>query len=206
MKPHDRLIKEAAKRHLAPIGGIQKGRSRIWLVDCGWFAAIVEFQPSSWGQGSYLNVGAHFLWRAANDISFDFGYRKEGFVEFVDEEQFAPEAESLARRAADEVGLLRSKLNSPLVIHSMTPKNTGEEWIDRFHRGVSLGLAGRADDAAFVLGSANEESALLIPLLADAAAFEARVVEQIKARRAALNFPALNESLWNLGARTQVRV
>ncbi|KQZ26856.1 hypothetical protein [Duganella sp. Root1480D1] len=199
MQVHDKLIKEAAKRHLAPLGGIQKGRSRIWLVDCGWYAAVVEFQPSSWSKGAYLNVGAHFLWSSTTAISFDFGYRKEGHVEFVDEQQFAAEADLLAQRAAQEVGLLRTKLHSPLAVHSMTPKNTGEEWIDRFHRGVSLGLAGRAADAAFVLDSKQEESAQLIPLLPDATAFEKRIVEQIEVRRNALKLPALNGALWNLG-------
>ncbi|WP_431477184.1 hypothetical protein [Massilia eburnea] len=204
MKPHDKIIKEAAVRHLVPIGGVQKGRSRIWLVDCGWYAAIVEFQPSSWSRGAYLNVGAHFLWRPTSDISFDFGYRKEGHAQFVDEEQFAKDADWLAQRAAEEVGLLRTKLHSPLAIHSMTPKNTGEEWIDRFHRGVSLGLAGRADDAAFVLGSAHEESAQLLPLLSDAAAFEKKIIEQIEVRRNALKFPALGiEDRWVGGLKKQ---
>jgi len=207
MKPHDKLIKEAALRHLKPIGGIQKGRSRVWLVDCAWYVAMIEFQPSSWSKGAYLNVGAHFLWCPTEHLSFDFGYRKEGHAEFVTEEQFAPEADALAQRAALEVGLLRTKLASPLNIHSMTPKNTGQEWIDRLHRGISHALARQIDQAAFIFqslldsphapSSSNaEEYKRLLALLADLPAFEKRIIELIEVRRSALKLPPLNASPW----------
>jgi len=95
--------------------------------------------------------------------------------------------------------MLRAKLHSPLVVHAMTPKNTGEKWVDRFHRGISLGLAGRVDDAAFVLGTAQEDSAKLVALLPDAQAFERKLIEQIGVRRKALKFPVLDGLPWNLG-------
>jgi hypothetical protein len=31
---------------------VQKGRSRIWLDDHGWWIAVVEFQPSDWARRS----------------------------------------------------------------------------------------------------------------------------------------------------------
>jgi hypothetical protein len=208
MKPHDRLIKEAALRHLKPIGGVQKGRSRVWLVDCAWYAAVVEFQPSSWSKGAYLNVGAHFLWRPGEHISFDLGYRKEGHAQFESEEQFAPEADALAQRAAQEVALLTAKLASPLNIHSMTPKNTGEQWIDRLHRGISHALARQLDQAAFIFQSLldsphapspsdADEYRRLLALLKDLPAFEKRITELIETRRHALKLPPLKQSPWS---------
>jgi hypothetical protein len=32
---------------------------------------LVEFQPSSWSKGSYLNVGFQHLWRVTDHVSFD---------------------------------------------------------------------------------------------------------------------------------------
>ena len=55
---HNRIIARAAKRRLEPLGCLQKGRSRTWIDDHGWWIGVVEFQPSGWSKGSYLNVGA----------------------------------------------------------------------------------------------------------------------------------------------------
>ena len=59
---HNREIATAAKSVLAPLGCIRKGRSRVWLDDQGWWVGKIEFQPSSCSKGSYLNVGASYLW------------------------------------------------------------------------------------------------------------------------------------------------
>jgi hypothetical protein len=50
-----------------------------------------------------LNVGAHFLWSSGDSLSFDLGYRVEHCVDYESEDQFAPQAERLAKRAAQEV-------------------------------------------------------------------------------------------------------
>lgn len=72
---HSRLITAATRTHLRPLGCVQKGRSRVWLDDQGWWVGMVEFQPSSWSKGSYLNVGACFLWNEKDFLSFDAGHR-----------------------------------------------------------------------------------------------------------------------------------
>jgi hypothetical protein len=53
------IIAAAARRALAPVGFWRKGRSRVWLSDHGFWLTVVEFQPSGFGKGSYLNVAAH---------------------------------------------------------------------------------------------------------------------------------------------------
>jgi hypothetical protein len=103
--PHTKLLTQAARDILRPRGLIQKGRSRTWLDDRGWWLCVVEFQPSSWTRGSYFNVGAMWLWHERDDIFFALGYRVDEapFVEFESEEQFAPAARNLAEVAAQKV-------------------------------------------------------------------------------------------------------
>jgi hypothetical protein len=100
---HSVLLASAAKRILLPAGLFQKGRSRTWLADQVWWMAVVEFQPSDWSQGSYLNVGCMWLWNTKQHISFDVGYRVNGFLPFENEEQFGPVADKLAVSALERV-------------------------------------------------------------------------------------------------------
>jgi hypothetical protein len=95
---------------LGPLGLVQKGRSRTWLDDNEWWLAIVEFQPSSFSRGSYLNVGAMWLWRPDDDpfLFYAVGGRVAEFVAFESEKDFAPKARRLAVRAAQEVEKLRA--------------------------------------------------------------------------------------------------
>lgn len=113
---HSKIIAEAAKEALAPLGIFQKGRSRIWIDDRGWWIVVIEFQPSGFSKGSYLNVGAMWLWHEKDYFTFDFGNdfgcRVASFVEYVDERQFTTEMIRLASLAKAEVLRLRSKIVS----------------------------------------------------------------------------------------------
>ena len=110
--PHHRLIDECAKATLGPMGCVQKGRSRIWLDDHGWWLGVVEFLPGRWEKGSGLNVGACWLWTPKDYLSFDDGYRIEEFKEFKGDEQFQVVAKGLAERAKAEVAALRERFHS----------------------------------------------------------------------------------------------
>jgi hypothetical protein len=101
-RSHEAIIRAAAKAHLAPLGFKQKGRSRIWLRDHVWWLAIVDFQPSSWSKGSYLNVACMWLWHPQDDIAFHVSERLGRYAEFVDEASFRPTVDDLARVAAEE--------------------------------------------------------------------------------------------------------
>ena len=99
---HNKIIQNAARTVLAPRGFIQKGTSRTWISDNSWFFTVVEFQPSAYAKGSYLNVGIHFLWAGHDYISFDIGGRKNGFVEFDgDEAQFYSNMVSFSEKALE---------------------------------------------------------------------------------------------------------
>ena len=78
MEPHAKIIHAVAECILAPKGFFCKGSSRIWLQDHGWFLTVVEFQPSGFAKGTFVNVAMHFLWdhlpgEEPTDISFNYG-------------------------------------------------------------------------------------------------------------------------------------
>jgi len=59
---HSKIINTSARHAFGPLGIIQKGASRTWLDDHGWWLTVIGFQPSAWSKGTYLNIGAMWLW------------------------------------------------------------------------------------------------------------------------------------------------
>jgi hypothetical protein len=149
---HSKIIADAAKRNLSPIGLTRKGRSRVWLDDRGWYVTVVEFQPSGFSKGSYLNVGAHFLWSWSGHTSFDLGYRVNGFVTFAGNKNFAAEIERLAVEAVKEVERLRNVLVSPSVVAKVVPPNPNASSWACFHQAVSLALSGETYESGKLFG------------------------------------------------------
>jgi hypothetical protein len=113
---HSKIIAGAAKETLAPLSIFQRGHSRTWIDDRGWWIVVIEFQPSGFSKGSYLNVGAMWLWHEKDHFTFDFGNdagcRIGSFVGYLDEKQFTAEATKLASLAKAETLRLRSKFVS----------------------------------------------------------------------------------------------
>lgn len=92
MKEHEKIINKIAKIVLEPEGIFRVGSSRIRIDDNGWFFIVIEFQPSNYSKGTYLNVGINFLWEstpALNEIlSFNYGGRVGyDFAEYSDAEE-----------------------------------------------------------------------------------------------------------------------
>ena len=140
---HSRLLRDAARQFLSPLGVKQKGRSRTWLDDNGWWLCIVEFQPSGFTRGSYLNVGCMWLWREKDYFSFDEGYRVENFVGFKNPDQFATSAENMARRAATEVERYRSLFSNVSDVANHYMNSTSTEFWRSFHGAVACGAVGQ---------------------------------------------------------------
>lgn len=107
LQPHQKIINDVARNRLKPAGLIQRGKSRLWLDDHGWWTTVVEFQPSPKSKGSFLNVGVCFHWYAKNYWSFDIDYRDQGFVDYVDEPQFVGAMDRLNTRALEKVNEYR---------------------------------------------------------------------------------------------------
>jgi hypothetical protein len=203
-EPHNRIITQAAREVLRPLGLRQKGRSRTWLDDRGWWVGLVEFQPFSWSKGSYLNVGVTWLWSPQEDPSWSFslGYRIDGWwIDFESEEQFRPEALRLAERAAEEVGRFRAMLPDVGAAAEVLVENAedGRGW-PGWDAAVALGLAGRAeaatemfervtgsdDDRRFWVHAKAEARRLSQTLLEDEERFTNEVLGLIRRNRAAL--------------------
>ena len=109
--PHDQIIKQLCKDTLLPLGVFQKGTSRIYIDDNGYFFTVIEFQPSAYAKGTHLNVALHFLWNEKDYISFDFPFgadiRVKNFVEYQNDEQFTREVTKYVQEAAKQVMFYR---------------------------------------------------------------------------------------------------
>ena len=202
---HDKIIANAARSELVPLGFQRKGRSRTWTADHGWWVTVVEFQPSSWSKGSYLNVAAHWLWYPVDHISFDFGGRLEEHVEFISEMQFTREATRLAQDAAQEAQRLSNLFVSPSaaaeVLLAEARKTNSRAWM-AYHAGVIAGVAGFNADANEMFIRVSSGFAQPNSALAQAAKHMAALVDEperirdeanslIVTHRAALRLPAL---------------
>jgi hypothetical protein len=108
---------------------------------------MVEFQPSSWSHGSYLNVGASWLWEGQEHLSFDEGHRILEFVPFLDELQFTSEMREMATRARDEVLKLRERFPSVGAVAELLASKPDSKTWDSVHAGIAAGLVGKVDAA-----------------------------------------------------------
>jgi len=135
-----------AKQALAPLGVKRKGRSRTWLDDHGWWVGVVEFQPSNWGAGAYLNVGLMFLWQPIDHFAFEIGYRVDEFSPAHDADAFHRAIQAKAAKARDEVTSLRERFASVHgVIRHYQQTRKKMSMTDHAHLGTARGLTGDMD-------------------------------------------------------------
>jgi hypothetical protein len=165
---HNSIIAKAAKAALTPMGFRRKGQSRIWLADRGYWLAVVEFQPSSWSKGSYLNVAAPWLWSPPGPdesfvLSLDYGGRAASFIKFESEEQFAPLAVNLSESAAAESERLIANLRSigtvaaALFAQEQELQKSGRgRHGGAYHAGVAAAITGNVDVARTMFSSILE--------------------------------------------------
>jgi hypothetical protein len=85
---HNKYLKVFVKERLSPYGIVQKGQSRTFLLDKGWYIIVIEFQNSGWSKGTYLNIGVDFNFYPREYYSFRYGYREADFNTFENEQQF----------------------------------------------------------------------------------------------------------------------
>lgn len=112
--PHEKIIKKLCKEILLPAGIFQRGSSRLYIDDNGYFFTLIEFQPSPWSKGIYLNIALHFLWNEKDYFSYDFpftGSRVREYVEYHDDEQFEKEVKSYVEAALKQALFYRKLRN-----------------------------------------------------------------------------------------------
>jgi hypothetical protein len=141
------LIATAAKAALLPLGCHRLGKSRTWISDQRFWLIVIEFQPSSWQKGTYLNVGAMWLWRARKGHAFNVGYRIADFLPFYSPEEFGPAVARFAAQAAQEVQRRREQFKTLQNICRYLVDHTSENNRDIFHTAIAAGLVGDVDTA-----------------------------------------------------------
>ena len=102
----DTLLKTIAKDRLKLFGIVQQDDSRSFHYDKDWLTFIVEFQDSSFSEGTYLNVGVDFHFYPREHFSFSYVNRVSDFVEFTDIAQFATVVNDLCDMAIKRFQLL----------------------------------------------------------------------------------------------------
>ena len=130
INPHDQIIRQLCKETLLPLGVFQKGTSRIYVDDNGYFFTVLEFQPSGFAKGTHLNIALHFLWNKRDHFSFDFPFgadiRVKNFVEYQNNEQFTREVTKYVQEAARQVMFYR-KLQD-----IATAKSYAKKWLQQY--------------------------------------------------------------------------
>ena len=143
---HIKIIHSAAKAVLKEEGLFQKGNSRTWIDDNGWYLTIVEFQPSGYMKGTYLNVAIHYLWREIDYFTFDYGSRIGDFKAFVgDAEQFQNEMTELAQIAIRQVQEYRRFSDLQYAKRQILNKKAANKTHELYDR---LMICGLCEDAA----------------------------------------------------------
>ena len=143
---HNKIIAAAAKQSLSPLGLKRVGKSRTWYDDHGWWAIVVEFQPSGFSKGTYLNVGVSWFLYEKEHWTFDFGYREDDFSSARNEEQFSSVLERVSHLASTKVLHYRERVGSLKAARECIASTSMRSPWDHYHAGVLAALD--SDDAA----------------------------------------------------------
>ncbi len=197
---HNKIINQAAREILKPNGLFQKGQSRLWVDDNGWFLILVEFQPSAWDKGTYLNVAIHYLWKKQDYLSFDYGHRVNEFIAFGgDETKFYSDMLALSEKALETVKKYR-EFNDKLYAMEQIVKRNGNASLSKelYDKMMICGLTG--DTRATIFCKRLKESVQhsevgwekeyytelvenILPIITDAEIFQKYIVDKIKSQR-----------------------
>lgn len=198
---HGRLIATAAMSALLPLGCRRVGQSRCWISDERYWIIFVEFQPSAWSKGSYLNVRPNWLWLryGANDHH----PRPADFIKFENAEQFTPLIENMAAIAAQTILSMRARFRTLEDVNRFFAERISRDGFPVYRAAVTAGLVGDVTTARQLfrrmedLNAENyepwlklkSECATLAPLLDDPARYQSAILETIAAWRQHFRLP-----------------
>jgi hypothetical protein len=198
---HGKLIAAAGKAALLPLGFRRKGQSRSWFSDERFWSIFVEFQPSAWSKGTYLNITP--IWFFLEGWGGEAAHRLDGFISFESIEQFSPLIEQAAQRLAAEAMMLRAKFRTLADVHRSFAGNLS--WSGNIYRAAvtggligDLALARQLFERIAQLDPAKhgrklpiiqKECAVLAALLDNPEAYRLVLFEKVAARRQARGFP-----------------
>jgi hypothetical protein len=161
--PHTKIINSTTRAKLRPLGILQKGRSRFWYDDRHWHAISIEFQPSGFTKGSYLNVAISWLWYPIHFWSFDLPHACRSWAEFHNEAQFQHDFEILADEAIAAIRDLRASSDTLQDAFQsaleLVNENPGPGGWPEVHLGLLAALTGQPEQANTLLRyMADQES------------------------------------------------
>jgi chaperonin cofactor prefoldin len=202
---HNKLLKKIAKDRLKPYGIIQKGSSRTFLYDNAWYVIIIEFQPSSWDKGSYLNIGVDLNFYPQNHLAFSYGSRDSGFKGAENENQFTEIVNAYCNRVIEKIQKFKEEFKDiSTAIDSIKRLYPDNPWND-FDLGILYGLNGQIQKADSSLKKITKQkcnfeyefkrqksAAEMLELLADNEKFVARVQTLMVQSRQLKKLPPLD--------------
>lgn len=211
---HGKLIAAAAKAALAPLGFRRVGQSRTWISDERYWAIWIEFQPSAWSKGSYLNVRPVWLWlrHGGNDDH----PRPADFISFENAEQFRPLIENMASIAAQTAVAMRARFRTLEDVNHFFAERVSQDGFPVYRAAITAGLVGDIAKARtlsdrmehidltnwgpWILGLVSE-CAALAALLDDPTRYKAAILETIAERRKTLRLSPDPQCLESMGSR-----
>ena len=193
---HGRIIATAAKATLLPIGCRRIGQSRCWISDQRYWIILIEFQPSAWAKGSYLNVTPHWLWLryGAND----YHPRPADFIPFENAKQFTPLIENMAAVAARTVLDMRARFRTPEKVYRFFAERISQNPFPLYRAAATAGfvrdvaLARQLFKRMETLGTENYgswindlkfECATLAAMLDDSVRYRSAILDAVTERR-----------------------
>ena len=157
---HNKLIAQVAKQTLLPAGLKRKGKSRMYYDDNGWWCTIVDFSPSGFSKGSYLNVGVCWLLYENDYWSFDVGSQAgsdRGFESAENEGEFSSAVFEKAIRAKEITENNRERFSTISKAHAYYQSIKREGWAF-YYAAVIAGL-----NRQFAVAEENFNSSLAYP-------------------------------------------
>lgn len=103
----NKIIKKICKE-VFPSEVFQKGNSRVYLDDNGYYFTMIEFQPYSLKKGAFLNAGLSFFFYKDTGLTFSYSYNNEvrigkRFIEYINDEQFEKDIREYVLLANDYI-------------------------------------------------------------------------------------------------------
>ncbi len=103
----NKIIKKLCKE-IFPKDVFQKGNSRIYIDDNGYYLTVIEFQPITLKKGAFLNAGVDFLFDKLDFLGCMYAFNGDGrignkFIEYINDEQFENEIREYVELANDYI-------------------------------------------------------------------------------------------------------
>jgi|LakMenEpi03Aug12_release.lakeMendotaPanAssembly.Ray.scaffolds.fasta_scaffold559819_1 hypothetical protein len=149
---HNKLLTKIAKARFKQTSIRQKGQSRMFLQDNFWYTTLIEFQPSGYDKGTFLNIGVDFNFYPRDHFTFSFGNREKEFIKFESQAQFENAVNSLCELTLKRTSEIQSQLATYSNATATLKKtfNPTNSW-QNFDLGIITALSGDKTNAKILL-------------------------------------------------------